>query len=557
MATRTSDGTRVGAFADQAMQFLKEEYEDSPVAASALGLTQYDEKLDDVSKASFERRVADDLKWLKTFRAVPDDGLGSAAIDRDFLISILRGREITHAHQMWKRQPATYLNPGLQGVFVLFLYRLRPERDLAEAARARLEQVAATLENGMANLDPALVPPVYVERAIGQAKAAMRYARELVPTEVQDKAARERVAQAGETAAKAFERFGAFLADLQKKASGKYAVGEGVYSALLREKELLPYDARQLRERGREQYDLLSAEMRRLSKQVAGHEDWAALLHELNKIHAADPEGMRREYEEWTEKARDFLKRTGLVTLPKGERCLVVPSPHFQRPVLAVASYNRPPVFSDSLVGHFNVPFPPDGTPKAEVEKRLEGNCTLGIPTTAVHEAYPGHHWHLVMAHANPSHVRKAFSTSYFSEGWALYAERAMREQGFFEDPRQEMYHVEATIFRAARIIVDTSLHMGEMTFDDAVAFMMEKANLTAPNARAEVGRYCSWPTQASSYLTGMLEILDIRTRFLAKRGASDITALRTFHDAITSSGALPTSLAERAIADMPEPKPA
>jgi uncharacterized protein (DUF885 family) len=118
------------------------------------------------------------------------------------------------------------------------------------------------------------------------------------------------------------------------------------------------------------------------------------------------------------------------------------------------------------------------------------------------------------------------------------------------------MYHVEATIFRAARIVVDTSLHMGEMSFDEGVKFMMDKANLTAPNARAEVGRYCSWPTQASSYLTGMLEILGIRTRFLATRGASDISALRTFHDAITSSGALPTALAERAI-QTPEPAPA
>ena len=545
---QTGDGAAVGRFTDLAMRFLKEEYEDSPVGASSLGLTQYDEKLDDLSKGAFERRVADDLRWLQTFRAVPDDGLGSAAIDRDFLISILRGREILHAHQMWKRQPATYLGPGLQGVFTLFLHRIRPERELAEAARSRLEQVPAALENGMANLDPSLAPPIYVERAIGQAKAAARYARELVPSEVQDKTSREKLAAAGETAAKAFERFGAFLVDLQKKASGAYAVGESVYSALLREKELLPYDARQLRERGREQYDLLSAELRRLAKQVAGHEDWVAVLHDLNKIHAPDPEGMRREYEDWTEKARDFLRRTGLVTLPKGERCTVEPSPHFQRPILAVASYNRPPAFTDSLAGHFFVPFPPDGTPKEEIDKRLEGNCTLGIPTTAVHEAYPGHHWHLVMAHANPSHVRKTFSTSYFSEGWALYAERAMREQGFFEDPRQEMYHVEATIFRAARIVVDTSLHLGEMSFDEGVTFMMDKANLTAPNARAEVGRYCSWPTQASSYLTGMLEILDIRTRFLAKRGASDISALRAFHDAITSSGALPTSLAERAI---------
>jgi len=535
-------------FADLAMSFLKEEYEDSPVRASALGLTAYDEKLDDVSAAAFERRRASDLEWLRRFRAVPDDGLGPAIVDRDFLISILRGREIFHPHLMWKRQPATYLGPGLQGVFTLFLHRLRPERELAAAARARLEQVPRALEDGMANLDPALTPPIYVERAIGQAKAAARYARELVPAEMKDPAERAKLAAAGETAAKAYERFGAYLQDLQRKAGGAYAVGEATYTAILREKELLPYDARQLRERGREQYDLLDAELRRLAREIAGHEDWAALLHELNKVHAADPEGMRREYEDWTEKARDFLRRTGLVTLPAGERCSVEPSPHYTRPVLAVASYNGPPAFSDSLVGHFFVPFPPDGTPQEEIAKRLEGNCTAGIPTTTVHEAYPGHHWHFTMAKSNPSHVRRVFSTPYFHEGWALYAERAMREQGFFEDPRQELYHVEATIFRAARIVVDTSLHLGEMTFDEAVRFMMEKANHTEPNARAEVGRYCSWPTQASSYLTGMLEIVDIRTRFLARRGQSDIAALRAFHDAITSSGGLPTALAERAI---------
>jgi uncharacterized protein (DUF885 family) len=257
---------------------------------------------------------------------------------------------------------------------------------------------------------------------------------------------------------------------------------------------------------------------------------------------------MRDEYAEWTERARTFLRDTGLVTLPPGETCSVEPSPTFQRPILAVASYNRPPAFSDSLAGHFFVPYPPDGTPPEEVQKRLEGNCSAGIPTTAVHEAYPGHHWHLVMAHFNPSKLRQVFSTSYFSEGWALYAERVMREQGFFTDPRHELYQYEATLFRAARIVVDTSLHLGEMTFDEAVRFMVEKGNLTEPNARAEVGRYCSWPTQASSYLTGMLEIVDIRTRWLSRTGRNDVPALREFHDTLTGSGALPTSLAERAL---------
>jgi uncharacterized protein (DUF885 family) len=91
---------------------------------------------------------------------------------------------------------------------------------------------------------------------------------------------------------------------------------------------------------------------------------------------------------------------------------------------------------------------------------------------------------------------------------------------------------------------------MNEMTFDEAVKYMVERGNLTEPNARAEVGRYCSWPTQASSYLTGMLEIMEIRTRWLARRGASDRPALRAFHDAITGAGMLPTTLAERAISN-------
>jgi uncharacterized protein (DUF885 family) len=148
---------------------------------------------------------------------------------------------------------------------------------------------------------------------------------------------------------------------------------------------------------------------------------------------------------------------------------------------------------------------------------------------------------------ANPSPVRLTFRTPYFSEGWALYAEHMLREQGFFTDPRHELYQVEAMLFRAARIIVDTSLHSGEMTLDEARRFMMERANLTEPTARAEVARYAAWPTQASSYLVGCLEILEIRARYLARAGGG-AAALRDFHDRLAGSGGLPPALAERAL---------
>ena len=540
----------MSAFTDLTETFLQEEFAESPVLASSLGLTGYDDKLDDLSATAFKRHEERSSAWLGRFRALADDTLSpTERIDRDFASSILRGRELTAPQRNWQKQPATYLNPGLQGVFSLFLHKLRPEKDLAEAARARLAEVPRALRQGTENLDFEIVPKIYLDRAVGQARAAAKYARELVPEEVKDPALRQKLAAVGAEAGDAFDAFAAFLQAKRETAAGDYAVGEALYSALLREKELLPYDARALRERGREQYDLLAAEARRIAKEISGDEDWVGLLDKLNKIHAPTPAAMRDEYEEWTERARSFLRDTGLVTLPPGERCTVEPSPPFQRPILAVASYNRPPAFSDSLAGHFFVPYPPDNTPDEEIQKRLEGNCSAGIPTTAVHEAYPGHHWHLVMAHFNPSKLRQIFNTPYFSEGWALYAERVMREQGFFTDLKHQLYQYEATIFRAARIVVDTSLHLGEMTFDEAVTFMVEKGNLTEPNARAEVGRYCSWPTQASAYLTGMLEIVDVRTRWLAKNGRADVPALREFHDKLTSSGAMPTSLAERALA--------
>ena len=538
-------------FSSLVKEYLDERYDESPTWASMLGLTAYDERSEDLSAEAFRRRDAAVLDWTKRLRAVGDDALDpDERIDRDVILASLRGRELMQPREEWKRQPNTYLNPSLGGVFTLFLHRLRPERDLAEAARARLLAVTRQVADGKTNLDLALAPRVYVERAIGQAKAAARYARELVPAEVKDPTLRQKVAEAGATAAGAYEDFSAFLEANKARAAGEYAIGEQLYTALLREKELLPLDTRELRERGREQYDLLSNEANKIAQRIDGGGTWTEVCERLNRVHAQTPDAMRAEYEEWTERARSFLVDTGLVTLPPGERCTVEPSPHYQRPIQAVASYNQPPAFSNSLHGHFFVPYPPDGTPPEEVQKRLEGNCSAGIPTTAVHEAYPGHHWHLVMAKQNRSDVRRTHFTSYFAEGWGLYAERVMREQGFFSDPRHLLFQYEATLFRAARIVVDTSLHMKEMTFDQAVDFMVKNGNLTPPNARAEVGRYCSWPTQASSYLTGMLEIVDIRTRWLAKRGSADRAALRAFHDAITSTGSIPTALAERAIAN-------
>jgi uncharacterized protein (DUF885 family) len=531
----------IGQQIDDYIEWL---FDESPTGASFHGADGRDDRLPDLSAAGWARREAAEDAWSEQFGAVADDGLTpDEQIDRDLILSSLRGSAITRDWQRWRRDPDSYVSAGLTGVFSLFVRRLHPEPELVRAAVARLGEVERVLDEGRANLDAAIASPLLVRRALGQCQAAITYCRDLLPPEVSDAARRAEVADAGAKAAAAYESFAGFLDDLAGKAHGDWALGEVRYSALLQEKEMLADDALSLRERGRAQHTALDNELRDLCREAWNDPDWRSRLDIVNDNRPMTPDEMRAGYEDWTERARSFLHEHELVSFPEGEECSVEPSPPFQRPVLAVASYMQPPALRPSLKGRFNVPYPPDGTSDKDLAERLSDNSYANMVTTSVHEAYPGHHWHFTRLQADAPLIRRLVTTPYFVEGWGLYSERMMREHGFFTEPGQDLCHLAARIFRAARIVADTSLHCGDMTFDEAVEYMHTHSPLTEAVARVEVTRYCAWPTQAASYLTGSLEIERLRERWLA-----DGNGLREFHDRIAGSGAMPIALAERSL---------
>src|SRR5262245_33581361 len=230
----------------------------SPVMGSALGLTEYDERLDDLSAEAFARRDADAAAFLARFDALGDVGLtADERIDRDLARAVLRGRTILADWQAWKRDPLTYSSPVTSGIFTLFLHRLRPERDLVDASIARMGQVGGAVDAGVANLDPALASPLIVERGLGAARAAVRYLRELVALDVEDAGDRDRLLRAGDGAAREMERWVAHLEGFVKRADGTWQLGEERYSRILREREVLGDDARSLRDRGQAEFDRL------------------------------------------------------------------------------------------------------------------------------------------------------------------------------------------------------------------------------------------------------------------------------------------------------------
>ncbi|WP_433353822.1 DUF885 domain-containing protein [Microtetraspora malaysiensis] len=517
-------------------------FKENPVRAALLGADGYDRTLGDFTEAAFTARERAAERWLERLSAERAPGESADdEIDRELVLSHLRGSVASARWPEWRRDPAPYVNAIFGALFTPFQQRLKPEAELVESAVARLAEVPAVLAACRANLDPGLAADLLIARGLGQARTARRFLTETVPGLVADPVLRARLAAAAEPAAAAFDDFVVFLSGFT--AGGTWRMGEELYSTLLREREMLGYGAAELHEKGRRAWDEIDARMREVAPRVGSGEwgeDWRAAMESLMDDHPETLEGMRAEYEAETLRARDFVREHGLVTFPEGEECLVLPSPEFQRPILAVASYLAPPPLSASRSGVFYVPFTPQDFTPEQVRQRLRTNCRAQMPSIAVHEAYPGHHWHLGWMAGNPRKVRKIFRTPYFTEGWALYVEGMLHEQGYFDTPATELAHLDCRIFRAARMVVDTALHCGDMTIEEAETFMATKASLSPGTAKGEVNRYCAWPTQAPSYLTGALEIRRIRDDY-----AGD---LRKFHDQIAGNGGLPLGLARRTV---------
>ncbi len=521
-------------------ELMAREFDESPRMASLLGKDGFDDRLDDLSAAGFERRTAGDSSWVQRFRAFDVDDLSAhQATDRTLVIARLERRLAVAGWEEWRRSPEAYLDTGITE---LFLLAMRSEDELTDAAVARLRGIGEVLDEAERNLDPTLANRLIVERSLAECEANVGFARDEVALLASKSGNQRRLGEAGDVGARAYEKFADHLRALAPACTGSYVFGEDRYNDVLRKGELLDTDVRTLREQGWDEYRRVAARMAEVAAGISGGSvDWSSVVRQLQKIHPASIEGMREEYEEVCFAARRFMIEKGLVTDPPDERCHVVPAPPAVRATLAVACYIAPPMFKPSREGYFFVPYPVDGDDAEEVDALLESNATYAMATTAVHEAYPGHHWHLMTTKESRA-VRRVFTSDYFAEGWALYAEGMMRDAGFFA-PEQELGQLEARLFRAARIVVDTSLHTGEMSFEDAVGFMHDKALLPWPTARSEVARYCAWPTQASAYLTGAMAIERARDDWLARGGA-----LREFHDSLARSGCMPVPLAVQAI---------
>ena len=528
------------AFRQQLEAFVRDRYALDPTAATIAGIHEHDAKLADLSLEGFAARDAFTDRWLRAFEA--RDGSSFSVADRTDLALVLgelRGERALRPFERHVRQPSLYSDAITRGAYYALI---REEGDVETrlgALAERLDQAPVALRHAVTNLDPERVPPVYVVVAGESASAGATFVRAILPSLAPEgSAAKAALAGAGKRAGDALDQYAAWLRDdLMRRAKGTFAIGRDAFDALLHDKELLPYDATSLKRWGEELYAETAARLGEAARAL-GDAEWRDSVDRLRADHPSEDE-LVTAYRRDMERSREATRVAGIASFPVGESLTVEPMPDFARPTLPYAAYVQPGAFERSRRGRFWVTLPAAGEPEAVRAQRLEGHPRKGIAVIACHEGYPGHHLQLATAADHPSIARKAIRSNVFIEGWGLYVEELMTELGFLDDPETRLLRLKDLLWRAARVSVDVGLSTGELSFEQAVRFMMEGPRLERPNAVGECRRYTLNPLQPSSYALGRAAILDLRRR-AGRKGLE----MRAFHDALLGCGSIPPTLA-------------
>ena len=537
-------GPRDDEFYDLVEARLRRAIRANPIVGTYLGLHGHDDELGDGGRDALLEELAADRAHLARVEAIDPAALSAPVrFERDLELHNVR-REIfdTDVLRIWERRSLALDHIG-DGIFLLFARDHAPLAERLEAIAGRLEDVPAYLESAKSR---ATVPQVRLWQGIeietaGEmptlfAEIAAAAEGVLGPVEAR------RLDRAIAAANVAVELYGTWLEGTVPDGRDDFAIGRERHDALVAHRAFDGLDADEILELGWQKLAEEKAARVAAAREVDPNATEAEVVERIKADHPTDFEGALLAYREAMLRARTHLQQRDLVSIPLDERIDVIPTPEFLRNVVPFAAYFSPANFDADAKGIYVVTPSVRNDPNAMREHNF-----ASVSNTSVHEAYPGHHLQLDVARRHPSLTRLMTDAPEFVEGWGMYSELMMREQGFDDDARfRVMLHTDA-IWRACRIILDVRLHRGEIGVDEAVDFMVEHTSFERANARAEVTWYTYRPTYPLSYLLGRTLLLQLRADEASRLG--DAFSLKAFHDTLLRNGSLPISFHRRLLA--------
>jgi uncharacterized protein (DUF885 family) len=544
----------------KALNALFEEYwqaslEHSPEFASTLGDTRYNDRISNYSVKAENEWLSREQAYLMRLAAIDPDGLtGQEKVSRELLLRQFAEDAEAQQFKEWE-MPLNQMG-GIHTTYPQLVAQLSftTVKDYDDwiarlhALPKAFEQVSTNMSIGM---EDGRVPPRYLlEKALAQVKelAGQKPAESplalplksfpaAIPAAEQERIKAETLDAIAKEVLPAYLRFARFLevsyvpAGRAEPGISSLSDGAKYYAFRLRRTTTTDLTAAQIHQIGLDEVKRDEAEMLVIAQKL-GFQDlpsFRASLKTNPKLKATSAASLLDAYRGYLTPMQAKLPRL-FGTLPKAP-FEVAAVPDYLEKTSAPAYYEA-------------------GTPDGSRPGRLRidtYNATdrnlYAVESIAYHEGLPGHHLQISIAQeleGVPTFRKHQFYTAY-TEGWGLYSERLGKDVGFYQDPYSDYGRLEADIWRAIRLVVDTGVHSQHWTRQQMVDFFHDHSAIDETSIQAEVDRYIAWPGQATAYKIGQLKILELRDR--AKKALGTNFDLRAFHDQVLDAGALPLDL--------------
>lgn len=558
-------------FGKTALQFALKSPEtlSSVRVLEGFGIDGHNAELDDASLAAGDETIEYMLETHETLLSYNDEDLNAAdKMSKDVMLSLL---DILVDGQRFRfhNYPVNQLF-GVQNGFPSFMESTHQVNNMGDAEDyiSRLSKVGVKFDQVLEGLkhreNLGILPPQFVvtkvleemrgfvntpvEENILFASLATKMEAAELATEDENEIAEQAKQTIEQTVYPAYQKLIDYMAKLDNKVSENHGVwnlpdGDQFYALALKFFTTTDYTPEYIHDFGLQEVDRIQAEI----LNILEGEGWdvsGGFTQSIENM-AVSPQFYYSDTAEGREQILDDYK-TMLVDV---EREM---SSHFYDMPEAEVDVQRIPEFKEktSPGAYYQRPAMDGSRPGVFYANLHDIKATpkYSMKTLAYHEGTPGHHYQLAIQQEleDMPFFRKMVPFTAYSEGWALYAERVAYEMGMLPDPYDNIGRLQAELFRAVRLVVDTGIHAKRWSRERAISYMSDNTGMTESDVVAEIERYFVMPGQATAYKVGMTKILELREK--AETSLGELYDVRDFHRVVLNNGSVPLNILEQLV---------
>jgi uncharacterized protein (DUF885 family) len=536
-------------------QYWDAKMEHSPEFASTIGDKRWDDKITDYSVAAYNAWLEQEQNFLLKLGAIDPAGFTDAEnTSREILLRQFADDIEASDYKEWE-MPIDQMG-GIYSTYPdlathLTFQDVKDYDDWIARLKAIPRAFQQVTENMSIGMEDHRVPPKFIlQEALEQVKqlanqkpeesplaAPLKKFPASIPAEEQERIRQEMLGVIAKQVLPAYNHFARFMevsyVPAGRTEPGISALPDGAkyYQFLIHRETTLDQTPEQIHQIGLDEVKRDEAEMLAIAQKL-GFKDLASFragLKDNPKLKPASPQALLDAYEGHVTDMEAKLPQL-FGRLPKN-KLEVVPMPEYLEKTAPPAYYD-PGWPAAGRPGHLWVNL-----------DNVSNRSLLNVEAIAYHEGVPGHHLQFSLAQEQEGvpEFRKHVQFTAFVEGWALYSERLGKDIGFYQDPYSDYGRLDADMWRAIRLVVDTGVHSEHWTRQQMVDYFHQYSSLDEPTVQSEVDRYIAWPAQALAYKAGQMKILELRDR--AKKALGAKFDIRAFHDQVVDAGAMPLDM--------------